>query len=203
VASGLIFVFSAGNNGPGKNTVGWPGAMGNVITVGSTLKTAPYAMSSFSSRGPQVDVTAPGSDIVAVRSHGAVIDFGNDTTPPQDMPFYMAISGTSMSSPHVSGVVALLKQAYPRLTGPVAEEILERTSVDLGDSGKDDNYGWGFVDAFRAGQVAVCLNRVKAAQRETCFSAVRALPRAKWRSDWATKGNEAPTSNGSIPVPEV
>ncbi|MDP9183540.1 MAG: S8 family serine peptidase, partial [Actinomycetota bacterium] len=68
VRSGLIFVFSAGNSGPGKNTVGWPGAMGNVITVGSTIKTAPYAMSGFSSRGPQVDLTAPGSDIIAARS---------------------------------------------------------------------------------------------------------------------------------------
>ena len=203
VSSGLIFVFSAGNSGPGKNTVGWPGAMGNVITVGSTVKTAPYGMSSFSSRGPQVDVTAPGSNIVAARSKGAVIDLGNAATPPQDRPFYMAISGTSMSSPHVSGVVALLKQAYPRLTGPVAEEILERTSVDLGDKGKDDSYGWGFVDAFRAGKVAVCLNRVRAAQRETCFSAVRALPRARWRSDWGTKGDEAPTANASVPVPGV
>jgi serine protease AprX len=203
VQSGLIFVFSAGNSGPGKNTVGWPGAMGNVITVGSTVKTAPYAMSSFSSRGPQVDVTAPGSDIVAARSKGAVIDFANTETPPQDMPFYMAISGTSMSSPHVSGVVALLKQAYPKLTGQVAEEILERTAVDLGDGGKDDNYGWGFVDAFRAGKVAVCLNKTKAPQREACFAAVRALPKSRWKSDWKSKGDEAPTDNASKPIPGI
>jgi hypothetical protein len=117
------------------------------------------------------------------------------------MPFYMAISGTSMSSPHVSGVVALLKQAYPRLTGRLAEEILERTSVDLGDRGKDDSYGWGFVDAFRAGQVAVCLARTPVGKREACFTAVRALPRAKWKSDWGTKGNEAPTDNAPKPLP--
>lgn len=206
VNAGFIFVFSAGNNGPGKNTVGWPGAMGNVITVGSTLKTAPYAMSSFSSRGPQVDVTAPGSLIVAARSHGVPLDALNPTagipaTPPQDLPFYMAISGTSMSSPHVSGVVALLKQAYPRLTGPLAEEILERTSVDLGERGKDDDYGWGFVDAFRAGTVAACLNKTATAKRESCFAAVRALPAGKWKSDWKTKGNESKTSNESLPLP--
>ncbi len=200
VNSGLIFVFSAGNNG-GPNTVGWPGAMGNVITVGSTLKVAPYGMSSFSSRGPQVDVTAPGSDIIAARSKGAVIDLGNDATPPRDMPNYMAISGTSMSSPHVSGVVALLKQAYPELTGPVAEEILERTSVDLGSKGKDDNYGWGFVDAFRAGQVATCLNVTAVAKRESCFAAVRSLPASAWKSDWKTKGNESKTANESLPLP--
>jgi serine protease AprX len=201
VGAGFIFVFSAGNSGPGKNTVGWPGAMGNVITVGSTLKTGAYAMSSFSSRGPQVDVTAPGSDIVAARSKGAVIDLGNDTTPVTDMPFYMAISGTSMSSPHVSGVVALMKQAYPRLTGEVAEEILARTSRDLGERGKDDDYGWGFVNAYNAGKVAACLAKVSSAKRESCFAAVRALPRSKYRSDWRTKGDEAPTANEPTPLP--
>lgn len=201
VSKGFIFVFAAGNNGPGPNSVGWPGAMGNVITVGSTLKTAPYRMSSFSSRGAQVDIAAPGSDIVAARSHGAVIDLGSTATPPQDMPFYMAISGTSMSSPHVSGVVALLKQAYPRLTGQVAEEILERTAADLGDTGKDNSYGWGFVDAFRAGQVAVCLNRTSPSKREVCFTAVRALPKGNWKSDWASKGNETKTANESLPLP--
>jgi serine protease AprX len=199
VSAGFIFVFSAGNNGPDKNTVGWPGAMGNVITVGSTLKTAPFAMSSFSSRGPQVDLTAPGSNIVAARSKGAVIDVQNGATPPQDRPFYMAISGTSMSSPHVSGVVALLKQAYPKLTGPLAEEILERTAVDLGSKGKDDDYGWGFVDSFRAGTVATCLARGVA--KESCFAAVRALPASAWKSDWNTKGNESPTANASLPLP--
>ena len=203
VNAGFIFVFSAGNNGPDEGSVTWPGAMGNVITVGSTVKTAPFGVSRFSSRGPQVDVAAPGSNIVAARSKGAVIDFGNAATPPQDLPFYMAISGTSMSSPHVSGVVALLKQAYPRLSGPVAQEILERTAVDLGDKGKDDSYGWGFVDAYRAGQVAVCLNKTATSKREACFTAVRALPKSKWKSDWNTKGNEAPTANESLPVPPV
>ena len=201
VNAGFIFVFSAGNSGPGPNTVGWPGAMGNVITVGSTLKTAPYAMSNFSSRGPQVDVTAPGSNIVAARSKGAVIDVQNAATPPQDRPFYMAISGTSMSSPHVSGVVALMKQAYPRMSGEVAEEILARTARDLGEKGKDTDYGWGFVDALRATKVASCLAKTSVAKRETCFSAQKGLAKGRYRSDWRTKGNESPTANQSRPLP--
>jgi serine protease AprX len=203
VGKGFIFVFSAGNSGPDKNTVGWPGAMGNVITVGSTLKTAPYAMSDFSSRGPQVDLTAPGSDIVSARSKGAVIDLQNDATPVEDRPYYMAISGTSMSSPHVAGIVALLKQAYPGLTGPVAEEILERTAADLGAKGKDDDYGWGFVDALKAARVATCLAGTATTKRERCFSAVGALPAKAWTSDWATKGDEAPTANGAEVIPLV
>ncbi|MCU1674436.1 MAG: putative proteinase [Frankiales bacterium] len=201
INKGFIFVFSAGNNGPGKNTVGWPGAMGNVITVGSTLKTAPYGMSSFSSRGPQVDVTAPGSNIVSARSKGAVIDLQNGATPPQDRPFYMAISGTSMSSPHIAGVIALMKQAFPRMTGPVAEEVLERTARDLGAKGKDDDYGWGFVDAFKASKVAGCLSTTAVASRERCFASVGSLPAKAWRSDWATTGAEAPTANGAAVVP--
>ena len=201
IASGLIFVFSAGNSGPDENTVGWPGAMGNVITVGSTVKTGTYGMSNFSSRGPQVDITAPGSNIVAARSKGAVIDLQNAATPPEDRPFYMAISGTSMSSPHVSGVIALMKQAYPKLTGEVAEEILARTSRDLGDKGKDDSYGWGFVDAFKATKVAACLAKSAKAKREGCFAAVKALPKSRYRSDWRTKGDEAPTANQKRPSP--
>ncbi len=201
IARKFIFVFSAGNNGPDANSVGWPGAMGNVITVGSTVKTAGYGMSGFSSRGPQVDVTAPGSNIVAARSKGAVIDFQNDATPPADRPFYMAISGTSMSSPHVSGVVALMKQAYPKLTGEVAEEILARTAADLGTRGKDDDYGWGFVDAYKATTVATCLARTPKGRRESCFAAVRALRAKAYRSDWRTKGNESPTANGARLLP--
>jgi serine protease AprX len=204
VARGFIFVFSAGNNGrDGKNTVSWPGAMGNVITVGSTLKTAPYARSDFSAQGQQVDVMAPGSNIVAARSKGAVIDLQNAATPAADRPFYMAISGTSMSSPHISGVVALMKQAYPRLTGEVAEEILSRTASDLGPRGKDTLYGWGFVDAYRATTVAACLAKTSTSRREACFGKAKALAKGKYKSDWKSKGNETPTSNADEPLPPV
>lgn len=201
--AGLTFVFSAGNNGPDKDSVGWPGAMGNVITVGSTEKTGRFAMSDFSSRGPQVDVTAPGSLIVAARSRGAAIDLLDPTTPAEDLPRYMAISGTSMSSPHVAGVIALMKQANPRLGGELAEEVLARTATDLGKKGKDDDYGWGFVDAVKATKVAACLRTAGASTRERCFTAVAALPKKAYRSDWRTKGDEAPTANGADVVPLV
>ena len=204
VNSGLIFVFSAGNNGgDGANSVSWPGAMGNVITVGSTLKTAPYKRSDFSAQGQQVDLMAPGSNIVAARSKGAVIDLQNAATPAQDRPYYMAISGTSMSSPHISGVIALMKQANPRLTGEAAEEILSRTASDLGGKGKDTLYGWGFVDAYKATTVAACLAKSSSAKREGCFSSVKALAKSKYRSDWKSKGNETPTSNADEPLPPV
>lgn len=201
VAKGLLFVFSAGNDGPGPNTVGWPGAMGQVLTVASTVKTAPYGVSSFSSRGYQVDIAAPGSNIVAARSHGAVIDLGNSATPPQDMPFYMAISGTSMAQPHVAGVAALVLQAAPRLTAAQVEELLERTATDLGDPGKDKSYGYGMVNAFKAGQVATCIGTgAWGAKAEGCFAKFRALPKSKFTLDWNDRGDGSPTSQGG-PVP--
>lgn len=198
-ARGLLFVFSAGNDGPGPNTVGWPGAMGQVLTVASTLKTAPFGMSSFSSRGYQVDIAAPGSNIVAARSKGAVIDLGNSATPPQDMPFYMAISGTSMSQPHVAGVAALVLQAAPKLTAPQVEELLERTATDLGDPGKDKSYGYGMVNAFKAGQVALCIGSGSwATKAEGCFGKFRSLPKSKFTLDWNDRGDGSPTSQGSV-----
>jgi serine protease AprX len=200
VDKGITMVFSAGNSGPKQNTVGWPGAAGKVITVAATKKVAPYAMSSFSSRGAQVDVAAPGEDIFSVRAKTQYSTAHEDlflSVPDAgiDAPFYMAISGTSMAAPHITGIVALMYQANPRLTPQVVEEVLERTAVDLDDKGKDTSYGYGFVDAFRATKVAGCL--VRARNRESCFTAVRALPRSRWQSDFGDPGNRTPTDQGS------
>lgn len=200
VDRGITLVFAAGNSGPKANSVGWPGAAGKVITVGATSKTAPYGPASFSSRGYQVDLAAPGVDIYSAR--GAT----QTATGPEDLllsapgagadaPFYMAISGTSMAAPHITGIVALMYQANKRLTPQLVEEVLERTSVDLGDPGKDDSYGYGFVDAYLAVKVSQCLVGTK--NREACFSAVRALPRSRWRSDFDDLGNKTRTEQGS------
>ena len=208
VASGLTFVFSAGNNGDGPNTVGWPGAMGNVITVAATEKTKAenakdYAIADFSSRGYQVDIAAPGVDILAARSVGAAIDFGLSAPyAGEDMPLYMGISGTSMSSPHISGVAALLLEANPKLTSQELEEIIERTAVEQGAAGKDHLYGYGMADSYRAAQVANCFETLrKAKDREACFTAVGGLSAKQWESDWDDKGNLSPTSQGSeLPI---
>ena len=207
VASGLTFVFSAGNSGDGPDTVGWPGAMGNVITVAATEKVAndkgQYAIADFSSRGYQVDIAAPGVDILAARSVGAAIDFGLSAPyAGEDMPLYMGISGTSMSSPHIAGIAALLLEANPRLTSQELEEIIERTAVEQGDAGKDHLYGYGMADSYRAAQVADCFETIrKAKDREACFTAVGGLTSKQWASDWDDKGNLSPTSQGSeIPL---
>jgi subtilisin family serine protease len=60
------------------------------------------------------------------------------------------LSGTSMASPHVAGVAALVRATRPSLTPEQVERILESTAVDLGPSGYDTTYGNGLVDAERA-----------------------------------------------------
>lgn len=200
----LLFVFAAGNDGPTEGTVAWPGAIGPVITVASTEKTGKYPISSFSSRGVQVDLAAPGSNIIAARAAGSTADLGlsaPDLGP--DAARYMAISGTSMATPHVAGVAALLLQANPALTARQVEEVLERTAVDLGAKGKDTAYGYGFVDAYRAALAARCS---VTADLDGCILAQRGLPkgagRTAWSDDWADRGDEGPTAQGDdVPVP--
>lgn len=95
----------------------------------STWKVAP-SMTDFSSRGPNAfaadiikpDVTAPGIQILAGNS--PFPDPG--TTPPGEL--FQAIAGTSMSSPHVAGVYALLKQAHPEWSAAMAKSALMTTA---------------------------------------------------------------------------
>lgn len=144
--AGIAVVWSAGNNGPGTNTIGAPATITRnpylVFTVGAVNgNTQGYPIASFSSRGPsycaQVDidsikpeVVAPG---VAVRS-----SVGQDS--------YASYQGTSMAGPHVAGAVLLLKEAFPNLPGEDLLEALYLTASDLGPLGEDIAYGNGMID---------------------------------------------------------
>ena len=67
---------------------------------------------------------------------------------------YTSFSGTSMASPHINGVIALMRQANPNLPVQDIKQILFDTAVDLGQPGEDSDYGWGMVDALEAVQIA-------------------------------------------------
>ncbi len=154
-AAGVVVVFSAGNEGPSSGTLRSPSdratSIYNCFSVGSTQYYSPFAISSFSSRGPTTcaivdpalaikpEVSAPGSDIYSAEPGGG----------------YQYMSGTSMAGPHVAGVVALMRQANPNLEVNTIKQILMDTAIDLGSPGEDNNYGWGFIDAYAA--VEACM----------------------------------------------
>jgi len=156
-ALGVALVTSAGNDGPGQGTVSSPALLisPNVFSVGAVNgNVGTYPIAGFSSRGPspcddatiKPEVVAPG---VQVRS--AV---GNNS--------YDNFDGTSMASPHVSGAVLLLKEAFPNLEGDDFLQALYFTAEDLGNPGEDNAYGNGLIDVFAAYQYLVNLGNTPA-----------------------------------------
>lgn len=144
-ATGIAVVFSASNEGPDDATIGNP-PMENwdtlrIFSVGALNgNSGSLSIADFSSRGPTVcggegvlaikpEVSAPG---VSVRS--CSLDGG-----------YGEKSGTSMAAPHVSGALLLLKEAFPYLEGEALMRALYESSIDLGATGEDNQYGRGMI----------------------------------------------------------
>jgi serine protease AprX len=149
VEAGVVVCVAAGNSGPRERTIGSPGCARQVITVGATVSgpTDYDSIADFSSRGPtsdgrvKPDVAMPGVDIVSARAHGTSMG-----TPVND--FYTQASGTSMATPHASGVAALVLQKEPSLTPAQVKERMMRAGRDMG---LDPNtQGSGRVDAYDA-----------------------------------------------------
>jgi subtilisin family serine protease len=130
VRRGVVVVAAAGNNG--RAVYHWPAAHPAAIAV--TATTARDAIAGFSNRGDFVDLAAPGVAIWSLRRGGG----------------YLAMSGTSMATPHVAGVAALILARNPTLTPAEVRAILETTATDLGAVGRDEVFGYGRVDALAA-----------------------------------------------------
>lgn len=146
-AAGVVLTWSAGNEGPGSQTMRSPADRAaspyNAFSVGSTLTYEPYEISDFSSRGPsgcggefamKPEVCAPGSNIYSAQPGGG----------------YQYLDGTSMAGPHVAGVVALMCAANPNLDVETIKQVLMDTALDRGTPGEDNTYGHGFVNAYEA-----------------------------------------------------
>ncbi|MGI9293095.1 MAG: S8 family serine peptidase [Pseudomonadales bacterium] len=116
---GLVLVAGAGNDY--TNTTMYPAGYSNVISVGATDYHDNLA--AFSSFGQWVDVLAPGTHILSTVPGGAC---GQPAGEPSDC--YDAKSGTSMSTPHVSGLAALLWAHLPSPTNTDIRNIIETTA---------------------------------------------------------------------------
>lgn len=132
-ASGGVVVTAAGNSA--SNT----GLSQNVRLITVSATTSTDTLTAYSSFGQDVDVSAPGSSYTT-KLGGTV----------------SGAAGTSIASPHVAGVCALILSANPSLWPEDVERILEQSADDLGDPGWDPYYGWGRVNAGRA--VLMALN---------------------------------------------
>jgi subtilisin family serine protease len=134
VSKGVVFVAAAGNSGSCTNCVSypWKDRPNSVIIVSAT--DSADALASFSSQGPEVDIAAPGVNILSTYNDGS----------------YTTMSGTSMATPHVAGVAALLKALHPTWGYAEIDARLKATAKDLGTAGKDDKFGYGRLDAAAA-----------------------------------------------------
>jgi hypothetical protein len=150
-AAGTFFVAAAGNTGPRCDSIDDPPApYADVLTVAAVDRER--RVTGFSSRGPtddgrpKPDVAAPGEAILSALPGGT----------------YGELAGTSMATPHVAGVVALLWSADPALVGDLARtrELLRETATPVAGGDADDCgdparlAGAGIVDAYAAVRAA-------------------------------------------------
>ncbi len=130
---GALVVAASGNCGCVEGQTESP----FILSVSATDETD--ALAYFSSTGSYVDLSAPGTYILTTAKYG----------------LFLPDSGTSLASPVVAGVAALMFGANPALTPAAATELLEGTSVDLGNAGYDTDFGYGRVDALAAVTAAI------------------------------------------------
>ena len=136
---GVVVVAAAGNSGPNESTIKSPGISPEIITVGgfddnrfdeNSFNKDFFEMATFSSRGPALrhykpDVVAPSVDIISCGRKE----------------FYTKLSGTSVATPMIAGVVALMYERFPRLKPHEAKFRLLRGCQTIGFDANSEGYG--------------------------------------------------------------
>lgn len=136
---GMVIVAAAGNNSADALDFS-PANNDNVITVGATDSTD--ALASFSNYGQKVDVVAPGVDILSAKSSMNNVCSASSYVGTA----YCRLSGTSMATPHVAGLAALLLSRNPNLTNEEIRQLIRGHAYDLGTVGKDQSFGYGLIN---------------------------------------------------------
>ena len=167
---GIVSVFAAGNDGPGEDTHNPYAQAPWVVSVGASQKNG--VLTNFSSRGNRGEtdsfkmpdgvswthineptIVAPGVDIVSTRAVTGALPLlaaqADATLPPGYVPYYTTMSGTSMATPHVAGVVANMLEANGNLTPMQIKDILKASATNM--TGRDAwEVGAGHVNAYAA-----------------------------------------------------
>ncbi|MFA6142520.1 MAG: S8 family serine peptidase [Candidatus Omnitrophota bacterium] len=157
---GAIIIVAAGNDNSNTSSY-YPASLNYVVTVsaiGTSNGRATYNGSYYSNYGSAVDVAAPGDDILSLRAAGTDMFKVNPGYIPGDYfvprgdanAEYYRSWGTSMATPFVSGLAALMLSQDSDLTFAEFSRRLKFSSYDLGAVGWDQYYGWGRLDAFKA-----------------------------------------------------
>ncbi len=143
IARGSAVVVAAGNSNADASSFS-PANCAGVITVAATTRTGVRA--SFSNYGTMVEIAAPGTSIYSTINAG---------TQGPTSPTYAYYQGTSMSTPHVAGVAALLFAAKPSLTPAQVTQLIQQNSHPFASGGCSQGCGSGIVDAAKAVAAAV------------------------------------------------
>lgn len=168
-AAGIATVFGLSNSGPTPGSVTGPGMNNftemNCFSVGAINgNNRDIYIAPFSGRGPtpcsgegnniKPEVAAPGDYIRSSVLNGK----------------YAYWSGQSFAVPHVSGAIALLKQAFPQKTGTELKRMLYDSARDMGIPGEDNDYGMGLIDVYAAYKMHAGDMNPKAPQNLSAFS---------------------------------
>ncbi|WP_440056650.1 S8 family serine peptidase (plasmid) [Pseudoalteromonas sp. T1lg65] len=124
---GLLHIAAAGNSG--NSSLSYPASYDAVVSVAAVDSSENKA--SFSQYNNQVEIAAPGVGVNSTWNNNA----------------YKSISGTSMATPHVSGVAALVWSQHPSCSAQDIRRVLNATAKDKGQAGRDTSYGHGIVQA--------------------------------------------------------
>lgn len=150
-SAGRLVVAAMGNDRSGNPTK-YPAAYGNVFAVAATDRYDNYTW--YSQYGAHCDIAAPGGDMSYYHDPDGVYStlptYACTMSSAGYLNSYDYDHGTSMATPFVSGLAALVWSAFPFLSPDQVQQKIESTATDLGPIGWDQDYGWGLINAAAA-----------------------------------------------------
>ena len=165
---GVLIVAAAGNYDSGQSSaVAYPAADPNVLAI--TSVDDKNQISSFSCTGPQVALAAPGEDIVSTYWD------------PLGDAQYASMSGTSMAAPLVSATAALVWGQHPTWSATEVRQDLENAARRAGAAGRNNQYGYGIVDAYRSVAIAQAPGQLTSPAQVPFNGATVVSPNGAWK----------------------